>query len=71
MVSRVAENTRRIIAEKGFKQKAVAARAGIPAGSFSAMMNNRKVIRDVDIISIANALSVTPNELFGFGPESA
>lgn len=61
----VAENTKRLIANRGLKQKAVAFKAGYDAKVFSAMLNNRKLIRDNDIVAIANALEVTPNELFG------
>ncbi|MCI8602035.1 MAG: helix-turn-helix transcriptional regulator [Oscillospiraceae bacterium] len=61
----IAENTRRIISIKGMKQRAVALRAGISEQQFSALLNNRRVIRDIDVIAIANALEVTPNDLFG------
>ena len=61
----VAENTKRIIAEKGLKQRAVAIKAGFSEGQFSALMTGRRVIKDIDIIAIANALDATPNELFG------
>lgn len=61
----VAENTRRLIANRGLKQKTIAFKAGYDEKEFSAMLNNRKIIRDNDIVAIANALEVTPNELFG------
>lgn len=63
--SLIAENTKRIISEKGMKKRAVAERAGFSESQFSALLNNRKVIKDSDVIAIANALSVTPNDLFG------
>lgn len=62
----IAENTRRIIADKGLKQKVVAAKAGFSEKQFSALMNNRRIIKDLDVIAIANALNVTPNDLFGY-----
>lgn len=62
----VAENTKRIIREKGLKHRAVAAWAGIPEKQFSALLNGRKVVKDTDVVAIANALCVTPNDLFGF-----
>ena len=62
----VAENTKRIIRERGLKHRAVATWAGIPEKQFSALLNGRKVIKDTDVVAIANALCVTPNELFGF-----
>lgn len=63
--SAIAENTRKIIESRGLKQRAVAQKAGFSAQQFSALLNNRKVIKDVDVIAIANALDVTPNDLFG------
>ena len=31
------------------------------------MLNGRKIITDVDVANIANALEVEPNELYGIG----
>lgn len=61
------ENTRRIINQRGYKDKAIAEKIGVSANQFSSMMNNRKIITAVDVMAIANALEVTPNELFGIG----
>ena len=61
------ENTRRIIKQRGYKDKAIAEKIGVSANQFSSMMNNRKIITVVDVMAIANALEVTPNELFGIG----
>lgn len=66
--SLVAENTRKIIEEKGMKHRAVAAKAGFSVKQFSALLNDRRTIRDSDIVAIANALNVTPNDLFGYLP---
>lgn len=66
----VAENIRRIISSKGLKNGAVAARAGFSDKQFSALLCKRRIIRDVDVIAIANALEVTPNELFGYARPS-
>lgn len=63
-VSYVAENTRRIINERGLKNNAIAKKAGFSEKQFSAILTHRRVIKDVDVIAIANALEVTPNELF-------
>lgn len=63
-VSIVAANTKRIIRERGLKQNKVAERANIPEKQFSALMCGRKIIRDTDVIAIATALDVSPNELF-------
>ena len=64
MKSVIAANVKRIIMNKGLKQNAVATKAGYNEKTFSNMMNSRKIITDVDVIKIANALDVTPNELF-------
>ena len=64
MESYIAQNVRQIISERGLKQKAVAAKAGYSEGKFNNMLTGRKVITDFDVINIANALNVTPNELF-------
>ena len=61
----VADNAKRIIEEKGLKQSFVATRACYHVKTFNAMLNGRKVIKDIDVLRIANALEVTPNELFG------
>jgi len=69
MKSIIAENAKRIIADKGLKQRAVAEKAGYSQQQFSAMMCNRRIVQDTDVMAIANALNVTPNELFGIGED--
>lgn len=61
----VAENIKCIMSEKGLKQKAVAEKAGFNEKEFSAMLKNRKIIKVDDVMDIADALGVSPNELFG------
>lgn len=61
----IADNTKRIIAERGLKNRAVAERAGFSVQQFSALINKRKIMKDTDVMAIANALGVTPNDLFG------
>lgn len=60
----IAKNTKEIIRRLGYKQKAVAEKAGYHEKVFSNMLNNRKIIVDSDIPKIADALGVTPNDLF-------
>lgn len=64
-------NILRIMKEKGMKQMAVAEKAGLKDYQFSQLMNGRRVIRAVDIAAIAEALNVTPNELFGIEARAA
>ena len=66
MNNSIAENTRRIIDEKGLKHRAVAKKAGMSDKQFSNLLCNRRTIRDADIIALAKALDVSPNELFGY-----
>jgi len=63
------ENIRKIIQDKGLKQIAVAEKAGYSNGKFNNMLNGRKLITDVDVSNIANALGVEPNDLYGIGKE--
>lgn len=65
-ISLIAANTKRIIADKGLKQRAVAAKAGFSEKQFSALMTGRRIIKDVDVMAIAIALDTTPNDLFGY-----
>ena len=65
----VAPNVKRIIKDRCLKQGAVAKKAGYSEQQFSAMMNGRKFIKDIDILRIATALSVEANELFKKGDE--
>ena len=60
----IAENTKRIISDKGMKHKAIAAKIGMNEKQFSDLLNGRKIIRDTDIEALSVALNVTPNELF-------
>lgn len=60
----VASNAKRIINERGYKQKAIAQIAGYDIKTFNNLLNGRKFVTDCDIIAISNALGVTPNELF-------
>jgi len=61
----IAGQVKKIINKKGLKQSAVAIRAGYRPNDFSNMMCGRKQIYDFDVVKIAQALDVTPNELFG------
>ena len=69
--SAIADNTRRIIAERGLKNRAVAERAGFSEKQFSAILNKRRVVRDIDVFAIAQALDVTPNELFTWAAQDS
>ena len=65
----VAPNVKRIIKDRCLKQGAVAKKAGYSEQQFSAMMNGRKIIKDIDILRIATALSAEANEINKKGDE--
>lgn len=66
-MARIASNIRNIIDENGLKQKFVAEKAGFTESDFSRMMTGNKIIRAEYIPALAQALGVTPNDLFGNG----
>lgn len=63
MTSVIVINVKRYLNMKGLKQKIVAEKAGFGEREFSNMLNGRKVIKAEDIIPIANALGVEPNDI--------
>lgn len=65
----VAENITKIISDAGLKQWVIAERAGFDAQTFSDMLNGRRLIKMCDVMKIANALGVTPNDLYGIVAE--
>lgn len=67
----LAANIELIIEDKGLKKKSVAVKAGYSQQQFSNLINGRKTIKPEDIIKIAMALEVTPNDLFGFSNKTA
>jgi len=54
----------RIIEKRGMKKCVVAARANMTPQILNDMLNGRRLIKASDIVMIAQALDVTPNELF-------
>lgn len=71
MKSAIAENVKTIIRDRCLRQGAIAAKAGYDGKVFSNMLNGRKIITDIDVANIANALGVEPGELFDRRAESA
>lgn len=71
MECNVAMGIKRIILEKGFIQKSIAEKSGFSDQQFCDMLNNRKIIRADYIPRIANAMGVTPNELYGIARQYA
>ena len=56
MKNAISGNVRKIIIERGLKQKAVAKNAGYDEKQFSNMLNGRKTITDVDVFRLSVAL---------------
>lgn len=69
MRSIVAENTKRIMKDRCLQQGAIAKKAGYGCQEFSNMMHGRKLIKDTDVIRIANALGTDANTLLGVKPK--
>ncbi len=57
-------NIRKLIKEKGLKQKAIAEQCGIDEKVFSNMLCNRQEIRTEILPLIAKALEISINDLF-------
>lgn len=71
MISVIAENVKKTIREKGYKQVAIAKQAGFKEYEFSNMLNGRKIIKADDVLPIAEALGVEPNDLLKIPGKSA
>lgn len=67
----IADNVKRIIKDKCLSQGAIAKKAGYNGKVFSNMLNGRKIITDLDVANIAQALEVDANTLFGIDNEEA
>jgi len=61
----IIKNTKKFLESKGVKQKAFAEKAGYNEQQFSRKMADRSPITWEDVLKIANALGVTPNDLYG------
>lgn len=60
----ITSNIRKLIRCGGYKQSAIAERAGFEPKAFSALLNGRKMMRVSYIPPIAEALGVTANDLY-------
>lgn len=63
----VAPNVEAIIVKKCLKQSAIAERAGYTRQQLNSMLKGRKVMKDTDILRIAEALGVGVDTLFKIG----
>lgn len=60
----VVSNIRKIMSEKGLKQKYVAEKSDLTEQQFSDILNERKQFKVDYVLPICYALNVKPNELF-------
>lgn len=60
----LAANIKRIIEEKGIKHCFIAKRLGLSDSGLCRLLNGQRVIRASFIPTIADALGITPNDLF-------
>ena len=60
----IISNIKEIIRESGMKQRAVAEKSGFGEKEFSNLLNGRKKLGAEHIPAIANALGVTPNDIY-------
>lgn len=63
----IAFGIKHLINEKGLVQKAVAKRAGYTNQQFSDMLNDRKIIKAVDLFPISKAIGVSIQEIYDAG----
>lgn len=65
MLRNTTKNLDILIKEKGYKQCAIAQKAGFSARELNDLINGRKTFKADYVPEICKALDVTPNELFG------
>ncbi len=63
----IAVGIKSLITERGMIQRVVAERAGYTSQQFSDMLNNRKIIKAIDIVPISKALGVSVQEVYDAG----
>ena len=64
----ISENLKKILDDRGLKQKYLARQMNISERVISNMINKRKMFDEELIISLAEALDVDFNTLFGYKP---
>ena len=60
----VGANVKRILQERGLKQKKAAENCGYPEQEFSAMLNGRRIIKESDVFILSMGLDIPYEELF-------
>ena len=65
----IAMGIRYLITERGMIQRVVAQRAGYTSQQFSDMLNDRKIIKAVDVLPISKALGVSVQDIYDAGKQ--
>lgn len=65
--SSVPDNLKRILKRKGMKQSVFSKALGIPRQRITDIISGRRLVYPSEIMQMAKALDVSPNELFGMG----
>lgn len=60
----IIDNIKSIIADKGYKQCAIAKKAGMTPRELNDLLYGRKIFRADYVIPLCKALDVSPNDLF-------
>mgnify|MGYP003304193846 CR=1 FL=1 len=60
----MSRNIRKILEERGLKQKFVAEKAGYTQPTFNSICNGRRKVTEDDVTRICGALNLEPNDLF-------
>lgn len=63
--SPLAENISEVIRTKGVRPGFIAEQSGLSNQEISDSLNGRRIIKACDVLRIAAALGVTPNDLYG------
>lgn len=71
MTAQVLANIREILHKQGRKQKYLGEQLGMTEKATSELLNGTRVMRLDDLATIAEALDVTPNDLFGIRQEES
>lgn len=58
-----------LIEDRSLKQSAIAKKAGFSTNEFNAMLNGRRLIKAIEMVSIMDVLGVDANTLFAPGRE--
>ncbi len=65
----IIQNTKAILESRGLKQKTFAQKAGYSEQQLSRKLAGHSPITWEDVLKIANALELTPNDLYGISVE--